>query len=212
MRGVVGAFACFFLSACVLVASCGGSNGESLFGTDGAMASTSSSSGGTGGKSTVTSSQSSTTGTGGSGAPDGGPDGSDVDAGDGGYIGSCAHDPCATGDAMDGTAAPLNPSCDPCVAFVCSQTESCCSVTWGPPCANAYSAYCGAGDGGTYSYCAHAGTCVHDICVTGAPLDILCNPCVTFICETSGDQGCCSAEWIDLCVSYVTTACGVICQ
>ncbi|HTJ85203.1 MAG TPA: hypothetical protein VL400_25980 [Polyangiaceae bacterium] len=49
--------------------------------------------------------------------------------------GACAHDPCATGAALD-------PTCDPCVILVCGFSSSCCDTTWDASCVIAAGAFC----------------------------------------------------------------------
>jgi hypothetical protein len=51
--------------------------------------------------------------------------------------------------------------------------------------------------------------CDHDLCVTGAPLDPGCHPCVAVLCIQ--DPYCCITAWDSLCVSEVTTICGLPC-
>ncbi len=43
----------------------------------------------------------------------------------------CAHDPTSQG-------GPLDPNCDPCVAFVCSNDPFCCASAWDATCVTLY--------------------------------------------------------------------------
>ena len=47
------------------------------------------------------------------------------------------------------------------------------------------------------------------ISVTGTPLMTTCDLCVQVIC--SADPYCCSTSWDNMCVSQVTTVCGLSC-
>jgi hypothetical protein len=52
--------------------------------------------------------------------------------------GSCSHDECTTGGALD-------PSCDSCAAAVCNEDPYCCSVKWNTQCVDEVSDYCNSG-------------------------------------------------------------------
>lgn len=54
----------------------------------------------------------------------------------GGTPGSCAHDVCASGSALD-------PSCDPCVASICAADPYCCENHWSSICVNEVASICG---------------------------------------------------------------------
>ena len=49
---------------------------------------------------------------------------------------SCAHAPCGTGEPLDST-------CDPCVASICSLDPFCCVVAWDSNCASLVPSICG---------------------------------------------------------------------
>ncbi|HKA89227.1 MAG TPA: hypothetical protein VKE22_16285, partial [Haliangiales bacterium] len=51
------------------------------------------------------------------------------------------------------------------------------------------------------------GTCAHGLCTTGAKLTSGCDPCVTQICAR--DAYCCQSAWDNICVSEVSTICGL---
>ena len=134
-----------------------------------------------------------------------GNDGGTVDAG-----GSCAHDLCSAGVA-------LQASCDPCATQICATDPYCCATTWDDICTGEVSSVCGetcssgdagsGGDGGTVD----AGTpgCDHGICATGDALDASCDPCASTICAS--DSYCCSTAWDAICLSEVTSICGQSC-
>lgn len=52
-------------------------------------------------------------------------------------------------------------------------------------------------------------TCVHDKCVTGAPLTADCDTCVASICAL--DSFCCSTFWDGICVNEVASICNETC-
>ena len=60
-------------------------------------------------------------------------------------VGSCAHDPCATG-------GKLTKGCDSCVSSVCAADSYCCSTKWDQQCVNEVGSICmqscGGGGGG----------------------------------------------------------------
>jgi hypothetical protein len=61
------------------------------------------------------------------------------------YAGSCAHDPCVTGNK-------LASSCDACVKSICSQDSYCCSTGWDAQCVREVGSICGqscSGGGGS---------------------------------------------------------------
>jgi len=51
--------------------------------------------------------------------------------------------------------------------------------------------------------------CSHDKCVIGPPQSIGCDPCVDLIC--AADAYCCEVEWDSICVSEVSSICGLTC-
>lgn len=52
--------------------------------------------------------------------------------------------------------------------------------------------------------------CGHDPCRTGSTLGPLCSECVELICNL--DNFCCTSEWDGICVSEVSSMCGLSCQ
>jgi hypothetical protein len=48
----------------------------------------------------------------------------------------CAHDPCASGEALDAT-------CDPCVAQICAVDSFCCNASWDGICVSEVASVCG---------------------------------------------------------------------
>ncbi|UQA62117.1 hypothetical protein [Polyangium aurulentum] len=50
------------------------------------------------------------------------------------------------------------------------------------------------------------GTCDHDTCTTGGPLDPSCDKCTAAICAV--DPFCCTSAWDGICVNQVQTVCG----
>jgi len=134
-------------------------------------------------------------------------------------IEDCSHDLCATGEA-------LSPTCDPCVAAVCAQNGQCCTDTWGEECVGAVEAICGlecgggsCGDGVCDDEsescetcpvdCGECGTCEHDLCESGGPLDPSCDECVANVCDF--DSFCCEVEWDSICVGEAEEICGLDC-
>ncbi|MFO0548160.1 MAG: hypothetical protein U0271_07215 [Polyangiaceae bacterium] len=120
------------------------------------------------------------------------------DPGGGGGSGTCSHDTCTAGSALDG-------SCDSCAADVCSFDSYCCSTAWDETCISEAESTCGASCGG--------GTTVpdcHDECVEGAALDPTCSPCVEAICNS--DDYCCTTTWDALCIDHVGEFCTPPCQ
>jgi hypothetical protein len=98
-------------------------------------------SGGTGGGGGPVDMAPSSSGGGGSGGS-GGVGGSGGGGGSGGSGGgSCAHNTCTAGVA-------LTPSCDPCVAQVCSSDNYCCTTKWNSRCVAEASNVCSCGGGG----------------------------------------------------------------
>ncbi|WP_152629961.1 hypothetical protein [Haliangium ochraceum] len=54
-----------------------------------------------------------------------------------------------------------------------------------------------------------AGTCEHEPCEAGGPLDPACDDCVLTVCDE--DAFCCEVEWDDLCVENAEILCGLDC-
>jgi hypothetical protein len=132
--------------------------------------------------------------------------------GGGGGTGSCDHDVCTAGTALDG-------SCDSCAADVCAQDSFCCSNEWDQQCINEATDICGqcggtgTGGGGTGggtgaggSSGTGGGSNCHDVCVAGAALDTNCSTCSANVCAQ--DPYCCTTEWDSVCVGYVEDFCG----
>ncbi len=136
-------------------------------------------------------------------------------------IEDCSHDLCAAGEA-------LAPTCDPCVEAVCANdaTAACCTDTWGEDCVAAVEAVCGLECGGGScgdgvcddesescetcpSDCGECGTCEHEICEAGGPLDPSCDECVANVCSI--DSFCCEVEWDSICIAEAEEICGIDC-
>jgi Notch-like protein len=105
----------------------------------------------------------------------------------------CAHDVCVTGAAL------VN-GCSPCVTSICAADAFCCANSWDSLCVGQAGSICGI---------ACQGSCSHSICATGAALVSGCVSCVTSICAV--DAFCCSNSWDSLCVSQVSSVCGITC-
>jgi hypothetical protein len=112
--------------------------------------------------------------------------------------GSCAHELCRAGDALD-------PNCDPCVAAVCAVPNVgpyCCETQWDGVCVQLVDTQCN-------NLCNPQVGCPHDPCDEGDPLPSSCDPCVTSVCTT--DAFCCDVNmmmdppgtWDSYCVAYV---------
>lgn len=71
------------------------------------------------------------------------------------------------------------------------------------PCANPTQA-CGQSSGGPGT-----GTCDHDVCSTGGPLNSTCGACAAEVCKN--DAFCCNSSWDSLCVSAVDKYCAAGC-
>lgn len=137
--------------------------------------------------------------------------GTTTGGGGGGGTGSCDHDVCSAGSALDG-------SCDSCAADVCAQDAFCCSTEWDQQCINEASDICGqcsgtgTGGGGTGGGGAGGGSGTgggsncHDVCVEGAALDTSCSTCAANVCAQ--DPYCCNTDWDSVCVGYVEDFCG----
>lgn len=119
--------------------------------------------------------------------------------GGGGGSGSCDHDACTAGAALD-------PTCDTCAEALCAADAYCCDTAWDDVCVGEVATYCtndcsGTGGGG--------GPVCHDECVAGGALDPTCNACVEAICNY--DNYCCTTDWDSVCVGYVTDMCNPPC-
>lgn len=66
------------------------------------------------------------------------------------------------------------------------------------PCPTLLNDCSGGGGGGS-------GTCDHDVCTEGTPLDPSCGTCAASICEL--DDFCCNNTWDDVCVGHVEENC-----
>lgn len=117
--------------------------------------------------------------------------------GGGGGSGTCEHEPCDQGTALD-------PACDACAADVCAVDGYCCdgaNGAWDAICVNEAKDICGlscSGGGG--------GGCLHDECTAGVKLTSGCSSCVTTVC--AADAYCCNTEWDSQCVSGAIELCG----
>ncbi len=120
-----------------------------------------------------------------------------------GGSGSCSHDACTAGSALD-------PSCDSCAADVCAIDPYCCDNQWDDVCVGEADQYCSGGCGGTGGPGPGPGPTCHDECVLGDPLDASCNDCVAAICTE--DPYCCDTEWDSVCISYVDDMCSPPCN
>lgn len=119
--------------------------------------------------------------------------------------GACAHDVCATGEA-------LRASCDPCATNLCDKDPYCCQSTWDATCVSEVESICG-------KSCTapapapvdpDASTCLHPICAVGAALIAGCDPCATQLCAS--DPYCCTSIWDATCVGEVGSICGKTCN
>lgn len=115
-----------------------------------------------------------------------------------GGTGPCAHDVCTTG-------AALFASCSPCVDVVCQNDAYCCTTSWNIYCVQKATSLCGecGGTGGTGG----GGSCSHDECTVGPPLDPSCTPCTTKVCLE--DPFCCDTYWNVYCVNEAKSLCGL---
>ncbi|MBC8073538.1 MAG: hypothetical protein IAG13_34775 [Deltaproteobacteria bacterium] len=119
----------------------------------------------------------------------------DCAGGGGGGSGSCDHDVCTAGNALD-------PTCGDCAASVCQLDDFCCTHEWDDVCVGHVADTCAGGcDGG--------GAGCHDQCVAGEAMGDSCNACVSQICAE--DPFCCQTEWDEVCVGHVATVCDGAC-
>lgn len=105
----------------------------------------------------------------------------------------CAHPLCSTGTA-------LVSGCDPCATSICAVDSFCCTNSWDSICVNEVGSVCG-------QVC--QGSCAHSPCVTGTLLVSGCAYCVDQVC--AADAFCCSNSWDSLCVTQVSSVCGLTC-
>ena len=56
--------------------------------------------------------------------------------------------------------------------------------------------------------CGGGGSCTHDPCQIGAPLDPSCDPCADLICNGFGQTTCCTSSWDDVCALFAEVYCG----
>ncbi|HWN69520.1 MAG TPA: hypothetical protein VNM90_17885, partial [Haliangium sp.] len=98
--------------------------------------------------------------------------------------------------------APLDPTCDTCVADVCNIDSFCCEVEWDQLCVDLAVQTCGLDCGG-------GGDCEHELCDVGTPLDPTCDTCVADVCNI--DSFCCEVEWDAICVDLAVQTCGLDC-
>lgn len=122
--------------------------------------------------------------------------------GGGGGTGSCDHDTCTAGSALD-------PSCSSCAAAVCAADDYCCNNTWDDLCISEVEQFCAAADSCSGGGGGSNPTC-HDECVVGDPLDASCNGCVSAICNQ--DSYCCDTAWDDICINLVDQLCSPPCN
>jgi len=123
--------------------------------------------------------------------------------GGGGGSGSCDHDTCTAGSALD-------PSCGSCAAAVCAADDFCCNDSWDDLCVTEVEQFCSAADSCSGGGGGGGGPTCHDECVQGDPLDASCNACVDAIC--SQDPYCCSTAWDDICINLVDELCSPPCN
>ncbi|HWB74174.1 MAG TPA: hypothetical protein VG755_04445, partial [Nannocystaceae bacterium] len=114
----------------------------------------------------------------------------------GGQGGSCAHDECSTGAALDET-------CSSCTSAVCSADPFCCQTEWDDVCVGEVATECGEDCGGG------GGGCIHDECEQGGPLTSACSSCADTVCGV--DDFCCTTDWDATCVQEADDYCGGIC-
>jgi len=112
--------------------------------------------------------------------------------------GTCVHDECTTGDALDS-------SCSTCAAMVCTDDPYCCNNSWNSYCVDGAKSLCGmcGGTGGSGG----GGSCSHDECTTGDALDSSCSTCVATVCTS--DPYCCNNSWNSYCVDGAKSLCGL---
>ena len=119
--------------------------------------------------------------------------------------GSCPHDECTVGAAMD-------PKCNACAALVCATDLFCCLLGWDDLCVKAVDTHCG-------KHCPGDPACeAHNPCETGAAMKEDCSECTMAACQA--DATCCdetNGSWDQTCVDLVLTddnvrpTCGGVC-
>lgn len=55
-----------------------------------------------------------------------------------------------------------------------------------------------------------AGPCCHDLCITGFPPVLSCDPCVAEVC--AADSHCCATTWDSACITEAQSICGLVCD
>jgi len=133
-------------------------------------------------------------------------------------ISTCDHGLCEFGE-------PLVPGCSSCVDTVCSVDPFCCDGFWDDFCIEEAVQLCAVscetcgddvcGPTDTCETCegdcgSCQGGCEHELCDTGEPLFVTCDPCVTDVC--AADPFCCDTEWDRLCVVEAAEVCGLDCR
>jgi hypothetical protein len=120
-----------------------------------------------------------------------------VDPGPG--TGTCDHQVCETGTA-------LNPDCGTCADAVCAADTFCCTTEWDATCVANVDKYCTTTCSGTTS-------CDHGPCAEGGALDPSCSPCTAAVCDD--DPYCCSSagSWDTSCAALAAgkTECAAEC-
>lgn len=111
----------------------------------------------------------------------------------GGETGSCSHDVCTGGGA-------LNSSCGSCEATVCADDPYCCDTEWDSYCIMEAEQWCGITCG------SGSGSCSHDECQTGVKLTPTCSSCSAAVCAE--DPYCCDTAWDEYCVDEAEQLCG----
>jgi len=113
--------------------------------------------------------------------------------------GTCAHDKCVTGAALNASA------CGSVVASVCAADAYCCSTGWDSTCVSeVYSI--------GKSVACSTGSCAHSLCTAGSKLVKGCDPngVTTTICNA--DSYCCNTGWDSTCVGEVASIAGKNCN
>lgn len=117
------------------------------------------------------------------------------------------HDKCTTGIALLG--GNCNGANNQIIANICDQDPYCCNNDWDNICVDEVF------DIGNSKVCAASqGTCAHTLCVIGVALAANCDAsfgdCVDQICAV--DSYCCNNNWDSVCVSEVSSVCGLNCN
>jgi hypothetical protein len=127
--------------------------------------------------------------------------GTEEPGGSSGGGGSCDHDECEVGGALDA-------SCNACAADVCDVDPYCCTNSWDATCVQETSMYCSSACGSSSSG-GSGGSCVHDECDTGLALTSSCSSCADTVCNQ--DPYCCDNSWDSQCVGEAESMCGLSC-